>query len=410
MVNKMTASFQSFEGGLFGTVAKADVGDTAARLQEQGVALMCWADPFYPAPSIPQHVLRATVDALESGFSSHYTTPIGNPTLKDAIAKKLAKCNGLKVDAQRNILITPGSDSGLFYAMLPFINPGDEVMMIDPSYPNNFQNTLILGGSIVRVPVHAENGYQFCIEDFESRVTPQTKMVVLTNPNNPTTVVYRREQLEALARFIVKHDLVLVVDQAFEEPIFDGIEMVSMAALPGMWERTLSVFSLSKGMGLSGYRVGYIVTDDRIMDKLYGAMVTVLGATNTAAQLGAIAALTDDSFLEQYYHLHLERRNMVWELLGDIPGVVMQKPESGFLSWLDVSALGQESEIADLLLRQAKVSINLGTPYGEQGKGHLRIVHGVFGNSEDLRTVLLRMRQALLERAAEKGLIKPPNT
>ena len=402
MLNKMTPAFRKAEGGLFSAVAKADVGDAVTQLD--GVTLMSWADPFYPSPATPPHVARAVIEAVESGVACHYTAPVGNRDLKMEIAKRLKAYNGLEVDPFRNILITPGSDAGLFYAMLPFIEKGDEVLIVDPSYPNNIQNTEIMGGVPVPVPVYPENGFQLDMAEFERRVTPRTKMVVLTNPNNPTTTVYRRDVLERLAEFIIRHDLVLVVDQAFEEPIFDGLEMVTMAALPGMWERTLTVFSLSKGMGLSGFRVGYLVADDKIMDKLFGCTVSVLGACNTASQLGAIAALRDSSFVEEYAKIHLRRRNMVYNALSGIPGVTIFRSESGFLSWVNVSALGTEAEVADYLLREARISVNVGTPYGAEGRGYIRIVHGVLGSEEDLQAVLERMRLALLKLGQEKGV------
>ena len=276
-------------------------------------------------------------------------------------------------------------------------------MIIDPSYPNNFQNTEILGGTVVRIPVYAEDRYQFKIEEFEKRLTSKTKMIVLTNPNNPTTVVYRREKLMSLADFAIKNDLVVVVDQAFEQPCFDGIEMVSIANLPGMWERTVSVFSLSKGMGLSGLRVGYIVADDRIIDKMYGTAVTILGATNTCAQAGAIAALRDDSFMEPYFQSFDRRRKMVYDFLHDVPGVSMTISESGFLSWVDISRLGTESEIVSYLSEEALVAINSGAPYGNEGRGYIRIVHGVL-NERQLCEAIIRMRKALIKLADKKGV------
>jgi aspartate/methionine/tyrosine aminotransferase len=403
ITEKMTQAFQKAEGGLFSAVEKADVGDAVLKMVERGVALMAWADPFYPNPSMPNHVAQAMIDSINSGFASHYTVPIGNSELKVEIAKKLKRVNGMDVDPQRNILITPGSDAGLFFAMLPFINKGDEVMIIDPSYPNNFQNTEILGGTVVCIPVYAEDSYQFRIEEFEKRLTPKTKMIVLTNPNNPTTVVYHRENLIKLADFAIKNNLIVVVDQAFEQPCFDGIQMVSIATLPGMWERTVSIFSLSKGMGLSGLRVGYIIADDRIIDKMYGTAVSVIGATNTSAQVGAIAALRDDSFMEPYFQSFDRRRKIVYDLLHDVPGVSMSISESGFLSWVNVSRLGSESEIVSYLNEEALVAINSGACYGNEGRGHIRIVHGVL-NEEQLREAIIRMRKALIKLADKKGV------
>ena len=398
-VSHMSPAFQKAAGGLFGAVDKADVGDAVTQLKD--VTLMSWADPFYPQRSAPDHVLAAADAALKNS-GGHYTAPIGNRDLKEAIARRLAKYNGLTVQPQRNILITPGSDSGLFFAMLPFVRPGVDVMTVDPSYPNNVQNTEILGGRVISVPVFPEDGFQIRIEEFERRITPATRLVVLTNPNNPTTTVYRRENLEALADFVIRHDLILVVDQAFEQPVFDGIEMVTAAALPGMWERTLTVCSLSKGFGMSGFRVGYIVACEQIMDKLYGTAVSVLGTANTAAQFAAIAALEDDAFVQEFSEIHRRRRDMAVQALGGIPGVILYPTECGYLSWVDVSALGTDAEVADYLLHHAKVSVNTGSPYGSRGAGHLRIVHSVLGDDAALADALSRIRKALLQLSAEK--------
>lgn len=403
MVEKMTAAFQKAEGGLFSKVLKADVGDTTAASKD-GVTMMAWADPFFPSPSTPEHVIHATVEALESGTASHYTQPIGNPRLKEEIAKKLQKVNHLEVDPQRNILITPGSDSGLFYAMLPFLHPGDEVMIPDPSYPNNVQNTEILGGIPVMVPLREEDDFQIDVREFEKRLTNKTKMIVLTNPNNPTTTVFKRERLESLAEFAVKNDLVVVVDQAFEQPVFDGREMVTMAALDGMWERTLTVFSLSKGMGLSGFRVGYLVTNEEVMDKLYGAAVSVLGATNTAAQIGAIAALQDDRFLEEYGRRHEARRNMVYRLLKDVPGILVRPSQSGILTWINVAALGTGAEVAERVRQIAGVAVNAGIAYGPSGENYIRIVHSVLGDDRQLEKAIQALRNCLLQMAKEQGI------
>lgn len=404
MTEKMTDAFRKIEGGLFTTVTKADVGGAVGSLREAGVELMCWADPFYPAPSTPEHVIQATVDSIKSGVASHYTMPIGNPELKLMIARHLKRFNSLEVEPLRNILVTPGSDAGLFFAMIPFINRGDEVMVIDPSYPNNFMNVEILGGKVIRIPAYAANGFHPPLSEFEKRVSRDTKMLVLTNPNNPTTTVYRKPWLQEIADFAIAHDLVVVVDQAFEFPVFDDYEMVTLASLPGMWNRTLTVCSLSKGMGLSGFRVGYIVADDVIMDKLYGSAVSVIGAANTAAQIGAIAALRNTDYLEEYRRIHLNRRDLVFERLSDIPGTCFEKPQSGFLTWMNVSGLGGADEIVSYLIKEAGVAVNSGLPYGMQGEGHIRIVHGVMGGMSELDDALIRIRKALLKLAGLRGL------
>lgn len=402
---KMNNRFRDLQGGLFVEVTKADVGEGAGNLMAQGYDIMAWADPFFPDPSIPASVTETMIKAFEGGFPAHYTMPMGNADLRRVVAKKVWEKNNIKADPSRNVLITPGSDSGLIYAMLPFISEGDEVLIPDPSYPSNFLNAKLCGGVAVPVPTRAENNWQPEIEEFEKRLTDKTKMVLISHPNNPTTTVFRRETLEKLCRFIIEHDLILVSDQAFEDHIYDGIEFVSPATLPEMWERTVTVFSISKGIGLSGFRVGYIVAEDHIMDVLYGGAVNLLGATNTAAQLGAITAMEDKSILEENYKILERRRRVAYEIFKTIPGVTLDMPESGFLTWLNISRLGTSAEVQSYILREAKVVVNEGTPYGKCGEGYLRIVHGCFKDEERAIKAYNRIKDALVKLAEQKGIV-----
>ena len=272
---KMNRKFSDLQGGLFLEVTKADVGEGVGKLIEKGYKIMAWADPFFPDPAIPKSVKDAMISAIEGGFPAHYSMPIGLFDLRQEIAKKVESQTKRKINPSRNVIVAPGSDSGLLYSMMPFISEGDEVLIPDPSYPSNFLNPKLLGGVAVHVPLYEEDNYQIRIEEFEKRLTPKTKMVLITHPNNQTTTVFRRESIEKLCEFIVKNDLILVSDQAFEDHIYDDIEFVIPATLPGMWERTLTVCSISKGIGLSGLRIGYIYADDKIMDVLYLSLIHI---------------------------------------------------------------------------------------------------------------------------------------
>lgn len=402
MRDKMIQAFRDANGGLFSSVEKADVGNSYQELEKQGVALMGWADPFMPDFSLPKAVKKAMLEAVEDAAAPHYTAPFGNAQLKELIARKLSEKNGLSVEPERNIIITPGSDSGLYFAMLPFIEKGDEVLIPMPCYPNNALNVSIMGGKAVPVPLKEEEGFQFGEEQLEKFVTDKTKMVVLTHPNNPTTTVFRRESLEALARVVIRHDLILVCDQAFEDFCFEN-EMITPASLPGMFERTVTVFSFSKGMGLSGLRVGYIVCCDEIMDTMYANAVSVIGATHTISQMAVIAAMKDCSFMKEFESAFDYRRKAAFEILNSIPDVSMQMPESGFLCWLNVSKLGNATEIAEYLLKTAKVSVNDGINYGTGGEGHLRIVLGVYRDNEKVIAALERIKKALIEYKRKKS-------
>jgi aspartate/methionine/tyrosine aminotransferase len=402
--SKLAGGYKNLQGGLFSTVSKADVGKALSTYIEKGASLLCWADPFYPDHVVPDYIKNAIMDEVSAGAAAHYTMPIGNVELKKEIAKKLEIQNGMKVSYERNIIITPGSDSGLLFSMMPFISPGDEVMVPNPSYPNNFLDPELLGGITVSVPIFEKDDYQINISEFEKRLTKQTKMIILTNPNNPTTTVFRRESLERLAKFIIENDIILVVDQAFEDLIYDDIEFVSIATLPGMWERTITVFSISKGMALSGYRVGYIVADDRIMDIMYGCAVNILGTTSTASQMGAIAAMKNPEFIREYANIFDRRRKKVYEEFNSIPGVSMKMPESSFLSWINVSKLGTASEVSRYIAENANVVVNEGTFYGTNGEGYIRVVYGCYKDDRVLYDVIGRIKTALILLAHQKGI------
>ncbi len=394
--DKMIPSFSKAEGGLFTSVEKADVGGSYQELEKQGIALMGWADPFMPDKSIPQFIEDALINAIKQESAPHYTAPIGNEELKKLIAEKLKKQNNLDVDPNRNILITPGSDSGLYFAILPFINDGDEVMIPSPSYPNNYLDVETMGGKVVPIALKVENGYQLDIEQMEEKVTDKTKMVLITHPNNPTTTVYNEESLNGLRDFVIKHDLILVVDQAFEDFTYEN-KMITPASLDGMFERTVTVFSFSKGMGLSGLRVGYIVAEDHIMDTMFANAVGVIGATSTSSQLAMIEALKHPEFMKEFEDAYKVRRNQAYEILNSIPNVSCLKPESGFLCWVDVSKIGNSSDIVSYLVKEAKVSVNDGANYGEGGKGHLRIVLGVYKDNQKVIDALNRIKTALIK-------------
>lgn len=402
--SKMRKTFAKLDGGLFSTAQKADVGDVAARMEAAGVAMMSWADPFMPDPAIPQSVMDAAIEALKTGFPAHYTMPIGSPDLKKLIADRIERKYGFRLDPSRNIIINPGSDNGLLFAMMPWINPGAEVMVHDPSYASNFLNPELLGGVTVKVPTFPEDGYHIRIEEYEKRVTDKTKMVLLTNPNNPTGVSYTREELEQLAAFCVKHDLICVCDQAFEDTVFPENEMVCISQLEGMWERTVTVCSVSKGMALSGFRVGWTYASDVIMDVYFACAVNIQGATSTLAQLAVMPAFRDDSFIREYMVKYDNRRKYAYKLFNSIPGISLRMPEAGFFVWIDVSQLGDSSEITQLLVEEARVSVNDGKFYGDMGNGHLRMIDGCFWEDADSYAAMDRMAETFRKLAHKKGL------
>lgn len=362
----------------------------------EGYDWLCWADPFYPSSLVPEQVRTACIEALD-GPGSHYTVPMGLQALRYAAAEKVKQCNGLNIDPMKELFIIAGSDTGLFYAMMPFITPGagDEVLIFDPSYMGNFTNTALLGAKAVHVPLDVDNQYAIDFQALESAVTPRSKLLVLTNPNNPTGRSYTREELTRLARFVEDHDLAVVVDQAFEDCVFTGHEMVTFAALPGMYERTTTVFSTSKGMGLCGFRVAYIVSCPRFSHAYQSAVVAVGGAPNTVAQYGALAAFRNAGFLENYTARYEERTRRSWEMLRDIPGTHCDMPDAGYFLWMDVAKLGPVPDLLAYIAQEARVVVTGGDSFGHLGANHLRIITSAMGDDERYYDAIGRLRLAL---------------
>ncbi len=387
--------FKDVKGGLFDKITKADVGDGVSQLMANGYTMMSWADPFFPDPYLNDHLKQLMINEIQNGPIAHYTMPIGDKALREVIAKRIKKKYDVDIDPSRNVIVTPGSDSGLYLAMVPFLEEGDEVLIPDPSYPSNFLNVKLCGAKAVSVPLYAKNDYQLDINEFEKHVNKHTKMIVITHPNNPTTTVFNKKSIEDLCDFVKKHNLLLVCDQAFEDHIYDNREMIAPMEL--IFDQTITVFSISKGLALSGLRVGYVVACDKIMDVLYGSAVNIIGATNTLSQKVAMDALLDDNLMNDI-HIKLEkRRNMAYEILSTIPYTTIHKSESGILSWLNISELGTSQEITQYLLDHAHVSINDGSFYGKQGEGYIRIVHACLLDDKETKDTLIRIKECLTE-------------
>ena len=362
------------------------------------------ADPFWPEGEIPSQVKAAMIQSIEDGSAAHYSKSAGLPALRKAIVESIEEKIGLKLHPTKNVLVTPGSQSGLYFAMLPFIGDGDDVLVLDPCYPSNLDNPKILGGNVISVPLYEENNYQPRLDELEKALTPKTKMLLINQPNNPTTVVIRKEAIIELCDFVKEHDLMLISDQAFEDHIYDGIELISPSTLPDMLERTLIIGSVSKGHGLSGFRVGYIYGGESLIGVLNQFITTVLGPATTVTSRGAIAALKSTDELALVFQKLDRRRRIAYEVFSSIPGVQLKMPESGILSWLDISRLGSSEEIAAYLRKEAKVAVSAGNHFGQYGEGYIRIVSGCFKDDHKAAEIFNRIKTVLTKLAKEKSI------
>ena len=335
-----------------------------------------------PIHDTPQHIKEATVAALREG-KVHYGDLQGEPAFREALAEKLRRFN--RIDASPDeVLVTNGLTQASFAAIMALVDPGDEVILLEPYYPQHVGKIELAGGTCVMVPLDAENGFSIRGDWIEAAVTPRTKMIVLVNPCNPTGRVYTSEELQAVARVAIAHDLFVMSDEVYEYITFDRAEHVSIAALPGMRERTVSMFAFTKAYAMDGWRLGYAAADASLIPALMKITANEVTHVNTFIQYGGLAAVLEgEAAVEQMVADDRVKRDKVVQALNQMPGVRCALPEGTIYAFPDIRGTGRSSQaLADALLDQARVVVEAGSFYGSAGEGHLRICFGSVTHDE----------------------------
>lgn len=335
-----------------------------------------------PIHDTPQHIKEATIAALRDG-KVHYGDLQGEPAFREALAEKLRRFN--RIDASPDeVLVTNGLTQASFAAIMALVDPGDEVILLEPYYPQHVGKIELAGGTCVMVPLDAENGFSIRGDWIEAAVTPRTKMIVLVNPCNPTGRVYTSEELEAVARVAAAHDLFVMSDEVYEYITFDRTEHVSIAALPGMRERTVSMFAFTKAYAMDGWRLGYVAADASLIPALMKITANEVTHVNTFIQYGGLAAVLEgEAAVEQMVADDRVKRDKVVQALNQMPGVHCALPEGTIYAFPDIRGTGRSSQaLADALLDQARVVVEAGSFYGGAGEGHLRICFGSVTHDE----------------------------
>ncbi len=336
----------------------------------------------------PQHIKDAARDALERG-EVHYTSNYGLPALRRAVARKLAADNGVEYDPEKELIITCGVTEAIFMSMIAHLNPGDEVLVPTPCFPAYHSCIRMAGGVPVDVPLDESDGFIPNVEKLRSAITPRTRMIIINTPCNPTGVVYPRAALENIARMAQEHDLIVVSDEVYEKMIYDGAEHVSIASLPGMKPRTLTLNGFSKSYSMTGWRLGYIAAPEEMTGALLRIRQYVTVCPTSFAQWGAVAALEgpqDD--LEMMVAEFARRRRLVCEAIEHMPNFFAVEPHGAFYVLVNISRMEKSPmDLAAHLLDEAKISV---VPWGEK---HIRISYA--NSFEKLRTAMERMQSAV---------------
>lgn len=349
----------------------------------------------------PQHICEAAKQAIDDGKYFAYPPVPGYQDLREALAAKYQKENNVPYKAE-NIVVSNGAKQSIANTMLALLNKGDEVIVFSPFWVSYDALVRLAEATPIIVKGTLENDFKVTAQQVEAAITSKTRAIIFSSPCNPTGSVFLRAELEAIAKVVLKHENLLVIaDEIYEHINFTG-EHVSMAALPGMFERTITVNGFAKGFAMTGWRVGYIAAPKWIADGCNKVQGQVTSANCSIAQRAALAAVTGDitptnTMVEEYR----KRRDIVYQLLKDIPGIKANYPQGAFYFFPDVSSFFGKSdgtkvirnsdELCMYLLEKAHVSLVSGDAFGDEKC--LRLSYAA--SEKDLTEALKRMKEAL---------------
>jgi aspartate aminotransferase len=378
--------------GRLGTETAFEVLAKAKRLEAEGrrIVHLEIGQPDFPTPA---HVTEAAIRALRDGHTG-YTAAPGIVELREAIAEHTKATIGVDVHPDE-VVVTPGAKPIMFYAFLAFVEAGDEVVYPNPGFPIYESMLDFVGAKRVPLPLTAANGFRVDVAALERLVTPRTRLLILNTPGNPTGGVVPPEDLPAIAAICRRHpDLVVLSDEIYSRILFGG-RHASIAAQPGMRERTVILNGFSKTYSMTGWRLGYGILPREAAARFGKLMVNSNSCTANFVQHAGIAALRGtqapvEAMVAEFHR----RRDLICDGLNAIPGFRVARPDGAFYVFPSTSGTGlASSDLANRLLQEAGVACLSGTCFGEYGEGYLRFS---FANSvENLREALEKIRGAL---------------
>ncbi len=349
------------------------VSDRARQLKEEGVDVidLGGGDPDFITP---EHIRQAAINAMNAG-ETHYVASAGTAAIRKAIAQKLLDDNGISVNPAKGILVTPGGKAALFQAIMAFVEPGVDVMILEPAWVSYTPMVELAGGRAVHVGLNPDESFAITRELLDEHVTPESRILLLNSPNNPTGRVATSEELSIVADFAQEHDLLVFTDEMYEKIIYDKNTHTSIATLPDMAARTLTFNGLSKAYAMTGWRLGYVAGPDAFIDKISTIHSHSVTCATSFAQAGGVAAYTGpQEIIQEMVSAWDRRRKLVTEGVNRIKGLRVQTIEGAFYAFVDGRETVMDAvTLSKTLLDDAAVAVVPGTAFGDAGEGHFRL-------------------------------------
>lgn len=335
---------------------------------------------------------EAAISSLEQGYTS-YTANAGLLELREEISKYMKNSFGVQYDSNNEIIVTIGASQALDIALRALVNPGEEVIVVEPNFVAYSPLVTLAGGVPVPISTKKENDFKLTAEELEAAITPKTKALLLCSPNNPTGTQLTRSDLEKLAEVIQKHDLVVLSDEIYAELAYDD-EFASFASIPGMYERTVVLNGFSKAFAMTGWRLGFLCAPKEFAEAMLKIHQYAIMCASSMAQYAALEALKngmDD--VEDMRRSYRARRNYIVKSFNEL-GLECHIPGGAFYAFPSIKSTGLSSEeFAERLLLEEKVAVVPGNVFGKSGEGHVRASYA--SSLEQLQEAVKRIRSFL---------------
>ena len=375
----------------FGTTIFTEINQLAAR--HQAVNLGQGRPDFDGPPEI----VEAAVRALRGDAANQYAPSPGLPSLREGVARHAGVFYDLDVDPERGVIVTAGATQGVFSAIMGLVDPGDEVIVIEPYYDSYVPGIQMAGGVPIYVPMHPP-AWSLVADELRAAFNPNTRAIIINTPNNPTGRVYTRAELALIAQLCIENDVIVISDEVYEHLIFEGHQHIAIASLPGMFERTVTVGSAGKTFGMTGWKIGWVYGDPELITGVWRAHQFITFASNHPTQEAVAYAFTlGSSYYEEYQALYSHKRELVMQVI-EAAGMSAIQPEGTYFIMGDFSQVfaGNDVEFCRYLIEEIGVAtIPPSAFFSERHRRHAEnhVRFAFCKSDETLQRAAERMRQ-----------------
>jgi|GEM_PF-22200 len=357
--------------------------------EEKGVISLAQGIPSF---ATSDSIRNAAIDAIKQGVADKYTSGYGIVELRNAIVKKVKRDNEINATIDQ-VMVTHGAIEAMMATFIALLNPNDEIIVLTPDYASHITQTQIArhGGKPIFVPLlETEKGWVLNSEKIEAAVTQRTKAILICNPCNPTGKVYSYEELKQLASVAKRYNLFIISDEMYEYFTYDGKKHISIGSFPEVADRVISIFGVSKSYAMTGWRIGYIVANKKLITQIFKVHDSLVTCPTAVSQYAALSALEGNQKMVTTYKKAFEkRRKIVLDELAKTDKISVIAPEGAYYAFIKMEKEVDDYELALRLIREAKVAVVPGSAFGLGGENHLRISFG--GDEKLLRDGLKRL-------------------